>query len=97
MIVPQVEPSQTDSGEHAEGEAPQQVGIEEQQLEGGHGVKGAGIYLTNLIVLEIKVPKVRREKRSVSECLCGLKGPGNKERKMVQRLYSPYIYQGLLI
>lgn len=83
VIVPQVEPSQADSGEHTEREAPQQVGIEEQQLEGGHGVKGAGINLTNLIVFEIKVPKVRREKRSISECFCGLKGPENKERKVV--------------
>lgn len=28
VIVPQVEPSQIDPGEHTKGEAPQQVGIE---------------------------------------------------------------------
>lgn len=57
MVVSQIETSQVDFGEDAEGEAPQQVGVEEQQLQRRHGVKGAGVYLVDLVVLEIKVPK----------------------------------------
>lgn len=64
MVVPQIEASQINFGKHAEGEAPQQVGVEEEQLERRHGVKGAGVDLADLVVLEIKVPKDRewREK-----------------------------------
>lgn len=60
VVVPQIEPGQVDPGEHARGEAPQQVGVEEQQLERRHGVEGAGIHLVDLIVLEIQVPTGRR-------------------------------------
>lgn len=56
VVVPQVEPGQVEPGEHAQGEAPQQVGVQEQQLEGRHGVKGAGIHLPDLVVLEVQVP-----------------------------------------
>lgn len=61
VVVSQIETSQINSGKHAEREAPQQVGVEEQQLEGRHGVKGPWIYLMYLVVLKIKVPKERRE------------------------------------
>lgn len=60
VVVPQIEPGQVDPREHAHGEAPQQVGVEEQQLEGRHGVEGARIHLVDLIVLEIQVPAERR-------------------------------------
>lgn len=60
MVVPQVESGQVDPGEHAQGEAPQQVGVQEQQLEGRHGVKGAGIHLPDLVVLEVQVPAESR-------------------------------------
>lgn len=60
VVVPQIEPGQVDPGEHARREAPQQVGVEEQQLERRHGVEGAGIHLVDLIVLEIQVPTGRR-------------------------------------
>lgn len=61
MVVPQIEASQINSRKHSEREAPQQVGVEEQQLERWHGVEGPRIDLMNLVVLKIKVPKVRRE------------------------------------
>lgn len=61
MVVSQIEASQINFRKHSEREAPQQVGVEEQQLERRHGVKGPRIYLTDLVVLEIKVPKERRE------------------------------------
>ena len=61
MVVPQVEPGRVDHGEHAQGKAPQQVGVQEQQLQGGHGVEGAGIHLPDLVVLEVQVPAERRQ------------------------------------
>lgn len=64
VVVPQVEPGQVDPGEHALGEAPQQVGVQEQQLEGRHGVEGAGIHLPDLVVLEVQVPRERRRVRA---------------------------------
>lgn len=60
VVVSQIEASQINSRKHSEREAPQQVGVEEQQLERWHGVEGPRIYLTDLVVLEIKVPKERR-------------------------------------
>lgn len=61
VVVSQIEASQINSRKHTEREAPQQVGIEEQQLEGRHGVEGPRIYLTDLVVLKIKVPKKGKE------------------------------------
>lgn len=60
VVVPQIEPGQVDPGEHARGEAPQQVGVEEQQLKRRHGVEGARIHLVDLVILEIQVPTERR-------------------------------------
>lgn len=64
MVVPQVEPGQVEPGEHALGEAPQQVGVQEQQLQGRHGVEGAGVHLLDLVVLEVQVPTERRRVRA---------------------------------
>lgn len=60
VVVPQVKPGQVDPGEHTRGEAPQKVGVEEQQLERRHGVEGVRIHLVDLIVLEIQVPAESR-------------------------------------
>lgn len=60
MVVSQIEARQIDFGEDAERETPQQVGVEEEQLQRRHGVKGAGVYLMDLIVLEVQVPIERR-------------------------------------
>lgn len=60
VIVSQVKSSQTDPWEHTKRKAPQQVGVEKQQLQGRHGVKSAGINLMDFIILKIKVPKDRK-------------------------------------
>lgn len=62
MVVPQIEASQINFGKNAQGEAVQQVGVEEEQLERRHGVKGAGVDLADLVVLKIKVPKARERR-----------------------------------
>lgn len=66
VVVSQVESREINSGKDAEGEAPQQVGVQEQQLEGRHGVEGPGVDLADLVVLKIKVPKRREDGVSVS-------------------------------
>lgn len=75
MVVSQIEAREIDFGEDAEREAPQQVGVEEHQLQRRHGVEGAGVYLADLVVLEIKEPKesgakkhVRVQKAAHSQC-----------------------------
>lgn len=60
VVVSQVEAGEINSGEDAEREAPQQVGVQEQQLEGRHGVEGPGFDLADLVVLKIKVPEEER-------------------------------------
>lgn len=62
MVVSQIEAGQIDFGEDAEREALQQVGVEEEQLQRRHGVKGARVHLADLIVLEIQVPMERGTK-----------------------------------
>lgn len=62
MVVSQIESRQIDFGEDAEREAPQQVGVEEEQVQRRHGVKGAGVYFVDLVVLEIQVPMERVSK-----------------------------------
>lgn len=57
VVVPQVEAGQIHAGEDVVWEVPQQVGVEEQQLEGRRGVKGPGFHLTDLIVLQVQVPE----------------------------------------
>lgn len=68
VVVSQIEACQVHSSKHTEREAPQQVGVEEQQLEGRHGVESPTVYLADLIVLKVKVPK--GEERPVLQCLC---------------------------
>lgn len=63
VVVPQVKPGQVDPGEHAWGQALQQVGVEEQQLEGRHGVEGARIHFADLVILEIQIPYEGRRGR----------------------------------
>lgn len=60
-IVSQVKPGQPDCREHTDREAPQNVGVEKQQLKGRHGVKGARIYHADIVVLQVKEPKVRKK------------------------------------
>ena len=60
VVVSQVEAGEINSGEDAEREAPQQVGVQEQQLEGRHGVEGPGVDLADLVVLKIKEPEEER-------------------------------------
>jgi len=73
VVVPQVESSQVDSGEHAGGERAQQIGVEEQQLEGRHGVQGPGVHLVDLVVLKVEVPE-EGEEGAESGFLCTNKG-----------------------
>lgn len=65
-IVSQVKTRQLDSREYTDGEALQSVVVEKQQLKGRHGVKGPGIYHTDLVVLQVKEPKVRKQKQILS-------------------------------
>ena len=68
VVVSQVEACQVDSRKHTEREAPQQIGVEEQQLEGRHGVKSPTVYLADFIVFKVEVPK--GEEKPVLQCLC---------------------------
>lgn len=61
VIVSQIEAGQIDSREDAEGEAPQQVCVEKQQLQGRHGVEGAWVDLMDLIVFKVEVPEGRQD------------------------------------
>lgn len=61
VVVSQVESSQVNSREDSEGEALQQVGVEEQELQGWHGVERPRINLADLVVFKVKVPKTKKK------------------------------------
>lgn len=69
VVVSQVESSQINSREDSEGEALQQVGVEEQKLQGWHGVERPWIYLADLVIFKVKKPE-NQEKLSVTAFIC---------------------------
>lgn len=75
VIVSQIESSQINSWKHAQREAPQQVGVEKQQLQRRHCVEGPGVDHVDLIILEIKKSVI--EERAVLRSIKTYNSCGN--------------------